>query len=149
MCRFPVFLLPIAVVFPLTVSADTVVEEIVARVNNQIITRTQYQHEQQQIKDECQRQDPPRSEQECAQAQQDVLKGLIDRQLLLEKGKELDITADTELVKRLDEVRKQLKLDTMEDLEKAAAAQGASFEDFKQNMRTEIITQQVIQREVG
>jgi peptidyl-prolyl cis-trans isomerase SurA len=37
----------------------------------------------------------------------------------------------------------------MEDLEKAATAQGVSFEDFKQNMRTEIITQQVIQREVG
>jgi peptidyl-prolyl cis-trans isomerase SurA len=42
-----------------------------------------------------------------------------------------------------------MKLDTMEDLEKAATAQGVSFEDFKQNMRTEIITQQVIQREVG
>ena len=46
-------------------------------------------------------------------------------------------------------MRKQMKLDTMEDLEKAATAQGVSFEDFKQNMRTEIITQQVIQREVG
>ena len=42
-----------------------------------------------------------------------------------------------------------MKLDTMEDLEMAATAQGVSFEDFKQNMRTEIITQQVIQREVG
>ena len=84
-----------------------------------------------------------------AQGEKDVLRGLIDRQLLLEKGKDLGITADTELIKRLDEMRKQMKLDTMEDLEKAATAQGVSFEDFKQNMRTEIITQQVIQREVG
>jgi peptidyl-prolyl cis-trans isomerase SurA len=37
----------------------------------------------------------------------------------------------------------------MEDLEKAAESQGVSFEDFKQNLRTQIITQQVIQREVG
>lgn len=142
-------LLACAVFIPALLSADTVVEEIVARVNNQIITRTQYQREQSQVKDECQHSDPPRTEQECTQAEQDVLKGLIDRELLLEKGKELDITADTELVKRLDELRKKMNLDTMEDLEKAATAQGVSFEDFKQNMRTEIITQQVIQREVG
>ena len=134
---------------PTLLPADTVVEEIVARVNNEIITRTQYQHEEQQVKDECERSDPPRTEQECTQTAKDVLRGLIDRQLLLDKGKELDITADTELVKRLDELRKQMKLDTMEDLEKAATAQGVSFEDFKQNMRTEIITQRVIQQEVG
>ena len=146
---FSYSLLTCAIFVPAVLSADTVVEEIVARVNNQIITRTQYQREQQQVKDECQHSDPPRTEQECTQAEQDVLRGLIDRQLLLEKGKELDITADTELVKRLDELRKKLNLDTMEDLEKAAAGQGVSFEDFKQNMRTEIITQQVIQREVG
>ncbi len=85
----------------------------------------------------------------AAEGAKDVLRGLIDRELLLQKGKDLDITADTELIKKLDEMRKQMKLDSMDDLDKAAAAQGISFEDFKQNMRTEIITQQVIQREVG
>jgi peptidyl-prolyl cis-trans isomerase SurA len=137
------------VLSPALLCADTVVEEIIARVNNQIITKTAYQHEEQQLKDECQRQDPSRPDQSCDDVQKDVLRGLIDRQLLLEKGKELGITADTELIKRLDEMRKQMKLETMEDLEKAAQAQGVSFEDFKDNLRTEIITQQVIQREVG
>jgi len=134
---------------PALLSADTVIEEIIARVNNQIITRTDYEREQQQLKDEAQQQDPARATQMVAEGQKDVLRGLIDRELLLEKGKDAGITADTELIKRLDEMRKQMKLDTMEDLEKAATAQGVSFEDFKQNMRTEIITQQVIQREVG
>lgn len=138
-----------ALLAPVPLSADTVVEEIIARVNNQIITRTQYQHEQQQLKDECQHQDATHPEQNCDDGDKDVLRGLIDRQLLLEKGKELGITADTELIKRLDEMRKQMKLDSMEELEKAAQAQGVSFEDFKDNLRTEIITQQVIQREVG
>lgn len=137
------------VLTPVLLSADTVVEEIIARVNNQIITRSDYQHEQQQLKDEAQQQNPAHADQMIADGQKDVLRGLIDRELLLEKGKDLGITADTELIKRLDEMRKQMKLDTMEDLEKAATAQGVSFEDFKQNMRTEIITQQVIQREVG
>src|SRR5438034_5149964 len=46
-------------------------------------------------------------------------------------------------------MRKEMNLDTMEDLEKAATGQGVSFEDFKQNMRNQIITQQVIGKEVG
>jgi peptidyl-prolyl cis-trans isomerase SurA len=131
-----------------TTLGDTVVEEIIARVNNQIITRIEYEHEKQQLIDEG-KDDPVRAKEIAEQGQKDVLRGLIDRQLLVEKGKDLGITADTELIKRLDEMRKQMKLDSMDDLEKAAEAQGVSFEDFKQNMRTEIITQQVIQREVG
>jgi len=149
MRRLSVFLLPIAVVFPLTVTADTVVEEIVARVNNQIITRSQFQHEQQQLKEECGKQDPTNPDPACEGGEKDVLRGLIDRELLLDKGKELGISADTELIKRLDDIRKQMHLDSMDDLEKAAASQGVSFEDYKQNMRNEIITQQVIQKEVG
>jgi peptidyl-prolyl cis-trans isomerase SurA len=53
------------------------------------------------------------------------------------------------LIKRLDQMRKEMKLDTMEELEKAATAQGISYEDFKQNMRNQIITQKVIGEEVG
>jgi peptidyl-prolyl cis-trans isomerase SurA len=138
-----------ALLLPGFLSADTVVEEIVARVNNQIITRSSYEHEQQQLIDEAKTQDPANADQIAAQQSKDVLRGLIDQELLLEKGKDLDITADTELIKQLDEMRKQMKMESMDDLEKAAAAQGISFEDFKQDMRNKIITQQVIQREVG
>ncbi len=46
-------------------------------------------------------------------------------------------------------MRKEMNLDSMEELEKAAQSQGVSFEDFKQNMRNQIITQQVIGKEVG
>ncbi len=145
----PPALMIAATLLPGLLSADTVVEEIVARVNNQVITRSAYQHEQQQLTDEAKQQDPTRADQVAAQGSKDVLRGLIDRELLLQKGKDLDITADAELIKKLDEMRKQMKLASMDDLEKAAEAQGISFEDFKQNMRTEIITQQVIQREVG
>jgi peptidyl-prolyl cis-trans isomerase SurA len=52
-------------------------------------------------------------------------------------------------VKRLDELRKQLKLETLEDLEKEAQKQGVSFEDFKAGIRNQIITQQVISHEVA
>lgn len=130
-------------------AADVVVEDIVARINNQIITSSELQRSQDQLKQEAQQQDSASPEKTVADHQKDVLRDLIDQQLLLEKGKDLGITGDTEVIKKLDEMRKEMKLDSMEDLEKAAQAQGVSFEDFKQNIRNQIITQQVIGKEVG
>ena len=140
--------LPCLIALP-AFSADTVIEEIVARVNDQIITRTEYNHSRDQLKQEIQQQDAPNPDKAFAERDKDVLRDLIDRQLLLEKGKDLGITAETDLIKRLDEMRKQMKLGSMEELEKAAEAQGFNYEDFKQNMKEQIITQQVIGREVG
>ncbi|MGA9901096.1 MAG: SurA N-terminal domain-containing protein, partial [Terriglobales bacterium] len=122
-----------ALLLPVVLPADTVVEEIVCRVNNQIITRTEYVRSRDQLKQEVLQQDPTNADRAFADRQKDVLRDLIDQQLLLQKGKDLGITGDTELIKRLDEMRKQMNLETMEDLEKAAEAQGASYEDFKQN----------------
>src|ERR1700721_2823236 len=63
--------------------------------------------------------------------------------------KELRITGETELIKRLDEIRKQNHLESMDDLEKAAQQQGVSYEDFKATQRNGIVTQQVVRDEVG
>lgn len=125
----------------------TVVEQRVAQVNDQIITTSDYNRAEQQLEQEGQQQGW--SPQELENHKRDLLRDLIDQQLLLSKGKDLGITGDTELVRRLDEIRKQNHLDTMEDLEKAAASQGVSFEDFKQTQRNSIITQQVIREQVG
>jgi len=148
--RVPLLLaIACALLLPSLSPADTVVEEIIARVNNEIVTRSEYVRSRDQVKQEVQQQDPSNADRAFAEKQRDVLRDLIDQQLLLQKGKDLGITGDTELIKRLDEMRKQMNLETMEDLEKAAEAQGASYEDFKQNLRNQIVTQRVIGQEVG
>ena len=124
-----------------------VIEESVAQVNDQIINTSDYSRAETQLEQEGHQQGW--SEQELEDHKRDLLRDLIDQQLLLSRGKELDITGETELVKRLDDIRKQNHLDSMEDLEKAASSQGVSYEDFKQNIRNSIITQQVIRDEVG
>src|ERR1700723_31884 len=126
-----------------------VVEEIVTRVNGQIITRAEFDRSKDTLKDECKTQDAANPDKCFAEKEKDILRDLIDQQLLIEKGKDLSINGDTDLIKRLDQMRKEMKLDSMEDLEKAAASQGISYEDFKQNMRNQIITQKVIGEEVG
>jgi peptidyl-prolyl cis-trans isomerase SurA len=130
-------------------AAAQVVEEIVTRVNSQIITRSEFQRSKDQLRDDVKQQDAANADKLYAEREKDVLRDLVDQQLLLEKGKDLGITGDTDLIKRLDQMRKDMKLETMEELEKAATAQGIPYEDFKQNLRNQIITQKVIGEEVG
>jgi peptidyl-prolyl cis-trans isomerase SurA len=130
-------------------ASGQVVEEIIARVNNQIITRSEYARSKDQLRDEVKQQDPNNADKVYADREKDVLRDLIDQQLLLEKGKDLSITGDTELIKQLDQMRKDMKLDSMEALEKEAEKQGISWEDFKQTQRNQIITRKVIGEEVG
>lgn len=147
--RHLVFLVLVLAGLPALWSADTVVEEIVARVNNSIISSSDFLRSKEQLKEELKQQDPGNADRLYTEKERDILRDLIDQQLLLEKGKDLGITGDTELIKELDQMRKQMNLDSMEELEKAAQAQGISYEDFRQNKRNQIITQQVIGREVG
>ena len=123
------------------------VEEIIARVNDQIITSSDYDRAMQEL-DQEERQHGA-TMQQISDAHKDLLRNLIDQQLWLSKGKELGITGETELVKRLNEIRKQYNLASLEDLEKAAKEQGVSYEDFKANIRNQIITQEVMREEVG
>ena len=119
--------------FPALAQQDTVVEEIVARVNNSIITRH----------------DLSRNKEQSPQEQANSLRDLIDQQLLVQKAADLGISAEADLVKRLDEIRKDAKANSMEELQKMAEAQGVKWEEFKQNTKNSILTQKVISSEVG
>ena len=123
------------------------VAEIVARINGQIISKMDLERAETQMNEQAKEENW--SEDEIDHHKKQLLSDLIDQQLLLSRGKELNINPDDELIRRLDQIRKQNHLDTMEDLEKAAQSQGVSFEDFKANIRNSIITQQVIRDEVS
>ena len=125
----------------------TVVEDIIARVNDGIISRSDYEHALDDLNATAKQRNW--SEAEVEAQKKDLLRDLVDNQLLLSKGKELGITGENETVRQLDELRKQNHLESMEDLQKAAEQQGVSFEDFKASIRNRVITSQVIREEVG
>jgi len=133
----------------LSLTADTVVEEIVARINNEIISRSEFQQSRETVLNELKQKYGAQSEQMFSLQEKDVLRDLIDQHLLVQRGKDLGINPDTEVIKRLDEMRKQMNLATLEDLEKAAEQQGVSYEEVKENIRNNLITQKVIGQEVG
>lgn len=129
--------------------ADNIVDEIVARVNDQIITRSDMEKAKQSTQEELKQRYPSDWQSKWEKAQTNVLRDLIDQQLLLARGTDMGITGETDVVKRLNELRQQMNLASMDDLEKEAQKQGVSFEDFKEQIRVGAVTQQVIGQEVG
>jgi peptidyl-prolyl cis-trans isomerase SurA len=132
---------------PTSPYGGSVVEDVIARVNDQIITRSEYDRAMQEL--DTTARSHGESMQEISEGHKDLLRNLIDQQLWLSKGKELGITGETELIKRLNEIRKQYNMETLEDLETAAKEQGVSYEDFKANIRNNIITQEVMRQQVS
>lgn len=144
------FLISAALVLAtVAVHADNIVDEIIARVNDEIITRSDMEKAKTANLEELKQRSPSDWQEKWTKAQNDTLRDLIDQQLLLEKGKELGITGETDVIKRLNQMRQQMGLASMDDLEKEAQKQGISFEDFKEQIRVGAVTQQVIGQEVG
>jgi peptidyl-prolyl cis-trans isomerase SurA len=135
--------------FGVLVRADNIVDEIIARVDNSIITRADYVKAEQAGQNELQQQFPNNWQSKWAEHQKETLRGLIDQQLLLEKGKELGITGDTQVVKQLDMMRRKMGFENMDQLEEAARKEGISWEDYKEQIRAGAVAELVIGQEVG
>jgi len=130
-----------------------IVEEIVARVNNDIISLTDYQKAEEalhhDVSEDCQGCPPDRLDAMYKDKVKDLLRDLIDQQLLIQRAKDEGISVETDVIKRLDDVRKQNNLASLDELEKAVESQGLSWEDYKTQIRNGLLTQEVIHREMG
>jgi peptidyl-prolyl cis-trans isomerase SurA len=130
------------------------VEEIIARVNNEIITRSEYDKSlattDEEVRQDCQGKCTPEQLQAALEdRKKSTLRDLIDQSLLAQRGKDMGISVETDVVKQLDQIRISNKLGSMDDLEKAVSGQGLNWEDFKNNIRNHILTQKVVSQEVG
>jgi peptidyl-prolyl cis-trans isomerase SurA len=137
-----------------TASEGKVVEEIVARVNNEVITRSEYEHSKvtsaEDAKNDCQnRCTPEQLNARIEDLQKNALRDLIDQSLLVQRAKDMGISVEPEVIKQLDQIRIENKLASMEALEQAVSGQGMNWEDFKNNIRTGLLTKKVISSEVG
>ena len=125
----------------------TVVEDIVVRVNDQIITRSDVERQAAQLNQAAAQGNIPKDQ--LASEEKNLLRDMIDQQLLLSRAKELGLNADADAIRQLDEIRKQNKLNSMDELRAAAAKEGINFEDFQAQIKNKILTQKVVQEEVG
>jgi peptidyl-prolyl cis-trans isomerase SurA len=130
--------------------AAHVVERIIARVNTEIITQRQFEREKAKLHAQlAQDVSGPEFEPRFREESKNLLRDLIDQSLMVQKAKDRDINVDTDVIKRLDEMRKQYKLASLEDLQKEVEKQGLIWEDFKDQIKRQLLMREVIGREVG
>ena len=138
---------------PPTQPKSVVLEEVVARVNNEIITTSDLQHMHDSLMDDerqsCAGCTPEQMQADLDARQPDMLRDLIDQSLMVQRAKDMDINVESDIVKKLDEIRQENHLASMEELETKVEAAGVDYEDYKNNIRTQLLVQEVIRREVG
>ena len=132
---------------------SVVVEEVIARVNNDAISRSDLERArsemQQEAQQDCPKCTPQEISEKIAAEDKNLLRDLIDNSLLVQRGKDMGVNVEAEVVKRLDDIRIQNNIPSMEELETQIDKSGVSFEDFKNNIRNQMVQQEVIRHEVG
>jgi parvulin-like peptidyl-prolyl isomerase len=129
----------------------TVVEEIVAKVNSDIVTRGELTKQRQELEAELKLKgltgDALQSAIDARIA--DLLSDQIDQLLLIQKGKELNINVDAEVNRRLADIQSESKIADPEKFHDwVREGTGEPFEDFKLQMHNQYLTQRVISEEV-
>ncbi|MDE3179112.1 MAG: peptidyl-prolyl cis-trans isomerase [Acidobacteriota bacterium] len=129
---------------------NVLIDRIIARVNEEIITQRQFDAQKEQIRaDLAEHYSGQELDERVDAASKNLLRDMIDQDLLVQKAKDLNMNADTELVNRLDQMRKQMGLASILDLQNEVEKQGLIWEDFQNNIRRRLLTQQVIEQQVS
>jgi peptidyl-prolyl cis-trans isomerase SurA len=129
-----------------------VVEEIIAKVNGDIITRSEIERTRREMEADLKRRGAkdPDLEKLLAERQKDALRERIDQLLLVQKGKEMSINVDSDVSKYLADLQRESKIADPEKFQQYVREQtGQTFEDFKNEVRNANLTQRVIRQEVG
>lgn len=129
---------------------DTI-DEIICKVNGDIITHNDLDHDRKFLDEEIRRQNitGPRAQEILKTKVPDLLADRIDRLLWVQKAKELDLKVDTELNKRMAELQRQSKIADPQKFQDWVKEQaGMPYEDFRDEQRKGLLTDAVIREEV-
>ena len=154
--KFVITILAVSFALATTARAQEpeLINEIVARVNNDIITRADYLNAIRDFKEELTRQmgGAGKSEAEInaefERLKSTVLDFMIDDLLLEQKAKELNIDVETEVNQQMAEIAKENGLPNVLAFENELKKQGVDPEAARASLRKKLQQQYVIQREV-
>ena len=132
-----------------------VMEEIVAKVNGDIITRTELDRDRRGLEASLKQQGVtgPRFEEALKQSSSNLLRERVDQLLLIQKGKELTLNVDSDVNKEMAEIQRRVTAQDpgMADPDKFQAMvreqTGMSFEDYKAETKNRYISQRVVREE--
>ncbi len=150
------FLLVLVALVPYSAKAQEgelrVVDEVIAQINEDVLTLSALRRETKERIESLKQggMSDQQAADEVNKRQAELIATLINEQLLLQKGKELEMTSDVEaeVNRRMLEVAKDQGITTIEKLDAAMRASGVDPQLTRQTLRTEIMKQMVIQQEV-
>jgi len=119
MKRVTAILITIAVLCVVPAWAQTTVEEIVAWVNNDIILKSEYDRALKELRDGLAQEGGltgARLEQEYEARAKDVLRDLIDQNLLMQVARDQGLSADIEIIKTMERLRQENKFESLDAL---------------------------------
>src|ERR1051325_8999633 len=133
-------------------SEPVVVDEVIAQVNDGIVTLSQLKREMRE-RIETMKQNgmtEAQAKDEVEKHKSELIATLINEQLLLQKGKELELTqrVEDEVNKRMLQVAKENGINSIEKLDQAMRESGVDPASTRQTMRVEIMKQAVLESEV-
>ena len=129
------------------------VEEIVCKVNGDIITRSEIEKDRRDAENEFRQQGlTGRALQEAVAAStcRICCAKRIDQLLLVQKGKELDLKVDGVVTKRMANMQRQSGLSDPEKFQTYVREHaGMPFEDYKNEIKNQLLIERVIRQEVS
>jgi len=129
-----------------------VVDEVIAQINDEVITLSMLKRESKERIEALKQSGMSQEEAatEVSKRQPELIATLVNEALLLQKGKELDLSneVEAEVNRRMLEVAKEQGITTIEKLDAAMRESGVDPVATRQTLRTEIMKQAVIQQEV-
>ncbi|HEX9024679.1 MAG TPA: peptidylprolyl isomerase [Geobacteraceae bacterium] len=139
MVKFPAFILIVAILLAVPfVSMAEVIDGIAAIVNDEIITSYEVDKGVALLTKEAEKNGGQLTESDKPKLRQMALNRLIDKKLIDQKIKELNITVpDDELRQTIDDVKKQNKM-TQESLIDALKSQGLTFDQYQAQLREQL-----------
>ena len=129
-----------------------VIDEVVAQVNDGVITLSRIRRESKAIVDTYVSEGKTREEAQklVDEKQGELIANLINEELLIQKAKESGLESDIEasINQRMSEIMKQYNLKTVEALYAEMEKQGVSPQELKDTWRKQATRDRVVQREV-
>ena len=147
-----VLLLFIAAVSLLTAADPIVIEQIVAKVNGEIITRSELERMKKGMAEEMKSRNASAAEisEALKEREKDFLREKIDTMLLVQKGRDLSINLDTEVTKHLAEIQRRSKIADSDKFQAYIRENtGMPYEDYRAEIKNNMLTRRVIGQEVS
>lgn len=152
---FSVFFVAFILAIPATSaqeSEERVIDEVVAQVNEGVITLSRVKREAKQIVDVEVSQGKKREDAQKSvdEKQGELIASLINEELLVQKAKELGMDSEIEnaINQRFVEIMKENNVRTLEALYEEMRKQNIDPQDIREMWRKQIVRERVIQREV-